>query len=164
MNGRISFTLAIIAIILGMLLAAFTLFKTGHDFSSGLQNQSSTWDLEHSEANRGSFSLGKVRYVSNDDIELNGGVVSCNSSKSANIVLDLYVKSAQVPEICSVYLDRKLIKELKMEPYSCGFNCASDEETVISISSKSVSLQNAHTVEVCCDSYCAKNTLPAECS
>ncbi|RMF05866.1 hypothetical protein D6764_03720 [Candidatus Woesearchaeota archaeon] len=154
MSPKLIFGFAMTVLLVGMSLAVLTVFKTGRDFSSAINNRSNTWSIENVESNRGAFALKRVSYSSDID---------CSSDEGAPVNIEFVVKPKEITRGCELYLDYKFVRELDLDSYDCS-GCSPDESVASAVSTPALDPRRKHKVEICCDDICIEHLLVPFCA
>ena len=155
MPAKLLFGIAMAVLILGMLFAVFTLFKTGREFSGIITNRSSQWDLHYLESDKGLFALKKVSYSS-----LNKA--NCSSSAMLPVNIEFILRPKSLTRNCELYVDYKFVKEIATSLYECP-SCSSTDYVAVAVSTNPLDPTVRHTIEICCDDACIEKVMLAIC-
>lgn len=148
MAGKSVFMFVMLILIVGMVMAIVSVFNSGRHFSTGFENQSSTWNIAQTEADRGSWKILSLDYAG-----------TCEDSV---ISIKLSFNLHEMPYECDIFVDNRLETSLDLKENSCGAECIGEKE-LKNITTDNVDAYQNHYVEICCDGICNSKFLTATC-
>lgn len=147
---KLSATIAIIVLVVGMTLGLATVLRTGAHFSRGIQNESDKWDIDKITSSSGTFTFESLSYENQ------------TSCKENDLMVLLNFPISTKPDRCRFYLDSEFLEERRIDTPSCDPDCEGfDFERTFSLGQADPFFP--HSAEVCCDDHCIEKDVGANC-